>query len=562
MKLHIVKSALLAWFCFFSSSMYSDIHTGWLSSHVRPSGGLKADAISEESYLKLHAWRGEQIYFQALIVSDTDVLDARLKLSELKSEENIINPKVINYGFIQSVLTDKLGSTWPACNIKGDVEERASTFVMDRLSWDTNQNLESAIVYPVWIAITIPEETPAGEYNATFYVESEQGKSKPISFAISVSNRTLIRSAKTDFHLDLWQNPYSVARYFEVPLWSDAHFDAMRPVMERLANAGQKVITTTLIHRPWNGQTYDPFESMISITRQKNNTWHFDYTAFDKWVEFMMEVGVKKQINCFSVAPWNETVRFMDEATSGWQELKGGFQNQDYAMFWRTYLADFAAHLKAKGWFQITTIAMDERPLQMMKQVIDLIREVDPDFKIALAGDYHTEIEADIYDYCIPFYGNFPMSELQKRHREGKVTTYYTCCTEELPNTFTFSVPAEATWLGWYAAASNLNGYLRWAYNSWNGNPLQDSRYSKFAAGDCFLVYPESYSSIRMEKLVEGIQDYRKIQILKEEFAKDSVKLKSLDNIVAPFRNRENIHSQGAIQMVSKAKKALSELVE
>lgn len=41
-------------------------------------------------------------------------------------------------------------------------------------------------------------------------------------------NRTLPAPAEWAYHLDLWQNPFAVARYYQVPLWSKEHFDAMR----------------------------------------------------------------------------------------------------------------------------------------------------------------------------------------------------------------------------------------------------------------------------------------------------------------------------------------------
>ena len=37
------------------------------------------------------------------------------------------------------------------------------------------------------------------------------------------------------YHLDLWQSPFAVARYYQVPLWSQEHLDAMRPLMKMLA---------------------------------------------------------------------------------------------------------------------------------------------------------------------------------------------------------------------------------------------------------------------------------------------------------------------------------------
>lgn len=106
---------------------------------------------------------------------------------------------------------------------------------------------------------------------------------------------------------------------------------------------------------------------------------------------------------------------------------------------------------------------MDERPMKAMQAVIKLLKETDKEWKIALAGDYHPEIENDIDTYCIASEFQFPEATLAKRQQEGKVSTWYTCCVEAYPNTFTFSPPAEGVWIGWYTASKNMDGYLRWA---------------------------------------------------------------------------------------------------
>ena len=56
--------------------------------------------------------------------------------------------------------------------------------------------------------------------------------------------------------------------------------------MKLYADAGGKVITASIMHKPWNGQTYDAFESMVTWLKKADGTWYFDYTVFDKWVEF------------------------------------------------------------------------------------------------------------------------------------------------------------------------------------------------------------------------------------------------------------------------------------
>jgi hypothetical protein len=70
--------------------------------------------------------------------------------------------------------------------------------------------------------------------------------------------------------------------------------------------------------------------------------------------------------------------------------------------------------------------------------------------------------------------------------------------------------------MGWYASAFGYDGFLRWAYDSWTGDPARDTRHVLWPAGDCFLVYPGSRSGIRFERLREGIVDFEKVRILRE----------------------------------------------
>src|SRR4030095_9214670 len=76
----------------------------------------------------------------------------------------------------------------------------------------------------------------------------------------------------------------------------------------------------------------------------------------------------------------------------------------------------------------------------------------------------------------------------------------------------------------WYSAAYGYNGFLRWAYDAWPEDPIRDARFGSWNAGDCFIVYPGANSCIRFEKLREGIVDFEKIRILKDQAAKSTNK--------------------------------------
>ena len=87
----------------------------------------------------------------------------------------------------------------------------------------------------------------------------------------------------------------------------------------------------------------------------------------------------------------------------------------------------------------------------------------------------------------------------------------------EYPNLFTFSDPADAEFIALEALAKDLDGYLRWAYNSWTITPEEDSRFTAWPAGDTYVIYPFSLSSVRWERLVQGIQQFEKYKILLAE---------------------------------------------
>ena len=328
--------------------------------------------------------------------------------------------------------------------------------------------------------------------------------------------------------------------------------------MQRLANAGQKVITASVMHHPWAGQTEDPFDSMVFRMRKIDGSWVYDYTVFDRWVEFMMSLGIDRQINCYTLVPWALKFDYYDQATNRvcFVEAKPGASA--YEDYWFSFLKDFAKHLRQKGWFEKTTIAMDEREKSMMQKAFELIFRADAGYKVSGAGDYYPEIEPKMYDLCLAYGHTLPDSVRKERRKSGKLSTVYTCCIEAYPNTFTFSEPAEAGWLMWHAVAGGYDGYLRWAYNSWTKDPLHDSRFRSWAAGDCYLVYPGS-SSIRMERMVEGIQDAEKIRILREEFAENgkTAELEMLNRTVSGFMP-EKLDGQNASQMLRDGRKILN----
>ena len=534
----------------------------WGSTDVRYNKELPAP-IASAGILNLTGWMGEKLSAQFVISTNRDLKNVSVEVSDLVAKNYKISKWNTERGFVRYVMTDELNKDGKgACGHRPNKAEWDSTLVADVIDHITpTLDIKKHTTQPVWVSVKVPRENIIkGMYRGTVTVKEDGKVLAQLPLVVTVKNRVLPEPKDWAFHLDLWQNPYSVARYYNVEPFSQEHFDLMRPIMTRYAEAGGKVITTSIMHKPWNGQTYDPFESMVTWMKKADGTWWFDYTVFDKWVEFMMSCGVKKEINCYSMVPWRLSFQYFDQASNQFKFFNGRPGDAAYEEFWMRMLQSFAQHLKEKGWFNITHIAMDERPLKDMLATIKVVYKADPDFKLSLAGTYHKELLEDLDDYCITLAEKFTPEEIAKRRAEGKVTTYYTCCTEPRPNTFTFSPLAESEWLGWWAAKINVDGYLRWALNSWVKDPLLDTRFISWAAGDCYLLYPGGRTSARFERLIEGIQAYEKIRILRE--AKDKRGRsknygKQIDKILEPF-NEFNLQEVPAAKVVNQAKAALN----
>lgn len=542
-----------------------NISMGWGDSDLRYRKEVAVKSSMITNSVELNAWKGEKVSALFVISSKKKLEDVTYKIDEFKRSswwgENISEDN-INSGFVRYVMTDELNKGGKGgCGYRNKVDFDSSLVADPIDQYAKFIEIEAKSTRLIWVGVNVARNIKTGKYKSHIHIMAKGKIIGSFPIQINVNKRVLPIAKDWNFHLDLWQNPYAVARIHKVTPWSKSHFKAMENAMKLYADAGGKVITTSIIYKPWNGQTFDPFDSMIEWNKGKDGKWNFDYKVFDKWVEFMMQLGVDKQINCYSMIPWNLSFRYFDEGTSSYKFINAKPGEKEYSELWGVMLKDFAKHLKSKGWFEKTHISMDERPMKAMLETLKVIRNADKDFKVSLAGALHKELIDELDDYCVALRMKFKEKDLEKRRLQGKVTTFYTSCEEAYPNTFTFSPPSECEWFAWYAAKSGMNGYLRWALNSWGETPLQDSRFRTWAAGDTYMIYPDGRSSLRFEKLIAGIQAFEKIHILRNEFVteKDYTSLGIIDRALAEIDERI-MDKISAAQQIKNAKKILSEL--
>ncbi|MCM3535436.1 NPCBM/NEW2 domain-containing protein [Cellulosimicrobium funkei] len=392
---------------------------------------------------------------------------------------------------------------------------------------------------PVWFTVAVPPGTAPGAYTGTVAVTADDGSLGTWPLRVDVPDVELRPVAERPFVLDLWAHPDAVADEHGLAPWSEEHWDALRPYLADLAAHGQDVVNAAVVEDPWlvtidgrrRAQTQSPYRTTIEWIWD-GSAFTFDYSVFDRLVTESRAAGVGDTIHAFAMLQFtgSERLVYTDTRTGERVTEDVALGGDRYREAWVAFLRDFRSHLEAKGWFDDTRLAFDERPIATMNVAFDVIEQADPAWssKVALAAN--SLAEADIADYIsfnYSFLDRVPDSLVRSRVDAGEPTLFYTFYDPVRPNTVTASPPVSTRSLGWVVEQRDLDGYLRWTYNSWPTDVYQNPSF-RYGQGDEYIVYPgdepgdEPVSSVRWELFRDGQDDAEILDLAKERLGADS----------------------------------------
>ena len=504
------------------------------------------DGTQNDRKWSSHAWKNDHVTSRIDIFTKAKSYNgAKLVVSDFVSHNGTISKDYMSATFMRDIQIDH--------NNEGVViDERVS----DIITHDSVKSLEGSNMYSAWVDLYIPASAAAGVYTGTVELQNEDGGTLAVcTYEIDVLDKTLPEEFTTP--MELWTSPYTINRYFSgktsneyfgvtdtdktnlVNIKLDPQYDdALRESLKLYKKAGGTAITVTIVESAWGGNFRpDPYPSMVKWTKTEEGNFSFDYTDLDKWVEMNMEEGIDKQIKSFSMASWGNTITYYDEATQKVVQVSPSFGSDEWTAIWTPFLTDYCAHMKSKGWLDKTYIAIDERPVAEVKEVLDLVEAVnqatDSTLKVSLAinvFDASEEAQA-VYDRVADisltdFLPNYYPEFVESRMNKGLMTTVYDCGKGAGT---TLCYPGDSAYTLYHSNWAGVDGYLRWALDYYNDDPLNSTVLKgSLGPGDANLIYPSerdaavgerySQSSPRFEKYIEGMRELEKIKILKEEY--------------------------------------------
>ena len=462
------------------------------------------------------AWRNERVHMPFVVWGEgKSVLRAEAK--ELTGPDGARLPVTVSW--VGEVIVDDRPHDAPVDPAKyppylsGDVLETEQPF-----------RLTDAGYRAVWASVKTPANAAPGLCRGSLTVTDGSAQ---VAFAIELEILSAALPKVRKFHLDIWQTPWTIARYYNVRPFSPEHYAKMEPFLRELAEAGQKAITTTITDYPWNvRKNIDSARSMVKYVKRRDGTFAADFTVMDEYVAFAEICGIGPQIHCYAPVKFehSNTYQYVDEATGEEVSVKLLPATPEYEAYWGPLLTQLEAHARAKGWQGRLYIALDELPGRETAATAALIAKYAPSAKFHMSGNRTPESFAGVaIDGYSQQLGSKLMSKaflqgLDRRRAEGRFTTIYTCCNPFRPNALPMSPLYEQRWLGLYIAAKGFDGYLKSTFFRWvqDTDPLKDAHcYPRFPCGDSFLVYPGPRLSLRWQSLVDAIEDCEKIRVLR-----------------------------------------------
>jgi len=389
-------------------------------------------------------------------------------------------------------------------------------------------DLQPRHTQPLWIGIAVPADARPGEYRGVVMLRAGQQQLARREIRVKVlaatvpSRRTLKVTNWFAFGDSASQQFYKVAQFS--PGW----WTLMGNLAAVMAEHRQNVILTPLMN------LIDP--------RVEGGHLVYDFGNFDRWVETFQRAGAIGYI---------EGSHLLDRAGSYTAGLTiSTFQIENGKAITQTLLPDdprvepfltgflssLNTHLEEKGWKSI-----------YYQHVLDEAHGAEPPYYARFAALVHRYLPGvsimdavdashmlpELQNNCdiwVPQLGRFDeqMEMIQQRIAGGHPVWFYTCLfpNGHYMNRLMDYPLIKTRLLQWLDFRYGFTGFLHWGWSYWTPDPILDTQpvinanATLLPSGDAFIVYPDRarksvYSSLRLETMLQGIEDYEMLEALR-----------------------------------------------
>src|SRR5882757_4723188 len=393
----------------------------------------------------------------------------------------------------------------------------------------------------MWIDLRVDAAADAGIHSLTITARTADGQA---IFADTVELEVFpYELPALDIVNTHWFHCDGLAHYYDVPVFSEAHWNAVDNFLGRAAVMGATSVLTPVWTPPLDtarDTTRTPVQ-LVDISLS-GGTYSFDFAKLGRWLELCGKHGLAQVEIAHFFTQWGaEATPAIYVSQDGENVHKFGWHVAATDPAYRELLEQLvpqlreflASHWAGKVIYHISDEPHGEKALgtyQAARAVVaDLLAgctivDALSDFSFYQAGAVRIPVVAT--DAVAPFL-DAKLDELW---------VYY-CVSQQrnVANRFIGLPSLRNRVLGHQLFAFDVAGFLHWGFNFYNSvyslrqiDPFQDTcAGGGFPAGDPFIVYPgpngQPLDSIRFKVFAAAMHDHRAMQALRDVAGKDAV---------------------------------------
>ncbi len=373
---------------------------------------------------------------------------------------------------------------------------------------------------------------------------------------------------EVDFPVTQWFHYDCLAQYYNVPVFSERHWEIIENFLETYVRCGNNTLLTPVFTPPLDTYVGGERETvqLAGVSVDGEGNYSFDFSLLSRFMDMADRIGVKYYEISHLFTQWGakHAPKVMATTPDGYRRIFGWETDAtcgEYTKFLRAFLTELLAFLKARGadkrcFFHISDEPNGEQLEDYMKSknsIVDLldgyvIMDALSNVEFYRQGVIKNPIPAN--NHIDPF--------LEAFDEEGKtgLWTYY-CCGQHtnVSNRFFASPGARTRYIGVQFYRYRIGGFLQWGYNFYNNqgsydpiNPIADSTGNYFVpSGDTYSVYPAqdgtALDSMRILQFREGLDDMRALYLAESLVGREKV-LEVIEPIVKESTGREIVFSR------------------
>lgn len=407
---------------------------------------------------------------------------------------------------------------------------KAPDLFPDPLFNEIPSEIEADQTVPLWITVAADSNVAPGQYTAQAVISGEGIGSQTLPFTVSIASTRVPDEQSLAVTNWFYLDEDRMAGYYDLED-PDDYWRLLANLGRVMAEHRQNVILTRV-------------SSLVEVSAREGQ-FEFDFSRLDRWVDTFKTAGFTGPIEGGHLLT-REKGYYSDVVAPVYlieddEVLSRRLPPDDprAQQYFDAFLPALYNHIQERGWedtyYQHILDEPHDDETEVYEHYGQLVQKWMPGIKTVDAVDLEeNDGFLDQYlDYWVPVLSSFDEDlEVLAAHssRDGRAAWFYTCISPKgrYLNRFIDYSLLKVQLLHWFNYRHGLTGYLHWGGNYWSEKPFEniqpiinDGR-TLLPAGDSAIVYPDRenlsvLSSVRLEIMREGIEDYELFRLLEED---------------------------------------------